>query len=105
MVMMEAMAAGRPVIGTYVAGVPELVRPGETGWLVPAGDAAALAAAMAEVAATPRARLTEMGLAGRARALARHDVDVEAGRLVAHFAAALGEAGPSVAEHVRPAAA
>ena len=33
----------RPVITTYVAGIPELVRPGENGWLVPAGDVDALA--------------------------------------------------------------
>ena len=50
MVIMEAMAAGRPVVATYVAGIPELVRPGETGWLVPAGDAAALRDALREVA-------------------------------------------------------
>ena len=37
-VLMEAMALRRPVISTYVAGIPELVRPGENGWLVPAGD-------------------------------------------------------------------
>ncbi|HAC47901.1 MAG TPA: colanic acid biosynthesis glycosyltransferase WcaL, partial [Sulfitobacter sp.] len=38
MVVMEAMAAARPVIATYIAGTPELVQPGQTGWLVPAGD-------------------------------------------------------------------
>ena len=38
-VIMEAMALRRPVISTYVAGIPELVRDGEHGWLVPAGDA------------------------------------------------------------------
>ena len=42
-VIMEAMALRRPVISTYVAGIPELVRPGENGWLVPAGDVEALA--------------------------------------------------------------
>ena len=86
MVVMEAMAAGRPVIATYVAGIPELVRPGETGWLVPAGDAAALADAMRELATAPRERLEAMGRAGRARALRRHDVDREAARLAGLFA-------------------
>jgi glycosyltransferase involved in cell wall biosynthesis len=85
MVIMEAMAAGRPVIATYVAGIPELVRPGETGWLVPAGDAAGLSAALREVCRAPRAELEEMGAAGRARALARHNVAREAARLAAHF--------------------
>lgn len=45
-VIMEAMAAGLPVISTPVAGVPEMVTDGETGQLVPAGDIAALSAAL-----------------------------------------------------------
>jgi len=36
-VIMEAMALQRPVLSTYVAGIPELVVPGENGWLIPAG--------------------------------------------------------------------
>lgn len=80
-VIMEALAAGRPVVSTYVAGIPELVRPGETGWLVPAGDADALAAALIDVLVTPTARLTEIGRAGRAAVASRHDATVEAARL------------------------
>lgn len=80
MVVMEAMAAARPVIATAIAGLPELVTP-DTGWLVPAGDAAALAAAIDTLAATPHARLAAMGQAGRARVLARHDIDKEATKL------------------------
>ena len=83
-VIMEAMAMGRPVIATAIAGVPELVTP-ETGWLVPAGDAGALAGAIAALAATPPARLAAMGAAGRARVLQRHDIDREAARLAALF--------------------
>ncbi len=83
MVVMEAMAAARPVIATYVAGTPELVRPGETGWLVPAGDVSALAQAMDELATLPQARLAEMAAAGRTRALARHDIDTAAQKLAA----------------------
>lgn len=79
-VIMEAMAAGRPVIATAIAGIPELVTP-DTGWLVPAGDAAALAAAIRTLAATPRATLSQMGHAARARVLARHDIDTEAEKL------------------------
>ena len=37
-VIMEAMALRRPIISTYVAGIPELVTEGESGWLIPAGD-------------------------------------------------------------------
>ena len=40
--IMEAMALRRPVISTFVAGIPELVRDGEHGWLIPAGDVEAL---------------------------------------------------------------
>ena len=90
MVAMEAMAAARPVIATWVAGIPELVQPGRTGWLVPAGDAAALADAVADLAATPPERLAAMGRAGRERVLRRHDADTEAGKLAALFAEAIG---------------
>lgn len=83
MVVMEAMAAGRPVIATAIAGVPELVVPGETGWIVPAGDAAALCDAIDALAETPPARLMAMGAAARARVLARHDSDIEAAKLAA----------------------
>lgn len=83
MVVMEAMAAGRPVIATAIAGVPELVVAGETGWIVPAGDAIALAEAIAALAATPAASLTAMGAAARTRVLERHDIDVEAAKLAA----------------------
>jgi glycosyltransferase involved in cell wall biosynthesis len=83
--IMEAMALGRPVISTYVAGIPELVLPGENGWLAPAGDAAALADAMTAALEAPAGRLAEMGAAARARALARHDVDAVAQRLAALF--------------------
>lgn len=93
MVIMEAMAAARPVIATYIAGIPELVRPGETGWLVPAGDVQALADAVADLVATPAAQLAAMGQAGRARVLARHDADLGAARLAGHIAAAIGRAG------------
>ena len=47
--LMEAYAAGLPVIATDISGIPELVRPGETGVLVPPGDAVALANAIKDV--------------------------------------------------------
>ncbi|MGP3724822.1 glycosyltransferase [Cereibacter sphaeroides] len=81
MVVMEAMAAGRPVIGTLVAGIPELVLPEETGHLVPAGDAQALARAIERLADTPLEVLTEMGRVARLRVLERHDINREASRL------------------------
>jgi glycosyltransferase involved in cell wall biosynthesis len=45
---MEAMALRRPVVATQIAGIPELVIPRETGWLVPASSVEALAEAMTE---------------------------------------------------------
>ncbi|MCE8515985.1 glycosyltransferase family 4 protein [Ruegeria pomeroyi] len=81
MVVMEAMAAARPVVATYVAGTPELVLAGETGWLVPAGDDVALAEALAVLAETPVARLRGMGEAGRMRVLKRHAIDDQARKL------------------------
>jgi colanic acid/amylovoran biosynthesis glycosyltransferase len=80
-VIMEAMAFGRPVISTYIAGIPELVVHGETGWLVPASDDVALAGAMREVLAESTEKLTDMGLRGRARVIENHDVRKEAAKL------------------------
>jgi glycosyltransferase involved in cell wall biosynthesis len=87
-VIMEAMALGRPVISTYVAGIPELVRDGRDGWLVPAGDFEALVDAMTVALREPADVLVRMGEQARLRVLARHSVDVEAAKLGALFAAA-----------------
>lgn len=84
-VIMEAMALRRPVISTYVAGIPELVRDGDTGWLAPAGDIDALARAIELCAATSPEELVRMGECARARVLERHDIDREARKLCEHF--------------------
>ncbi len=65
-VVLEAMAMGLPVVATKVGGLPELVIPGETGWLAPAGNAPALAAAMSQLLGDPKTRQA-MGRAGRER--------------------------------------
>jgi glycosyltransferase involved in cell wall biosynthesis len=64
-VIMEAMAASVPVISTRVAGVPEMIEDGRTGFLVEQHDVAALTAKLAELLDEP-ARAQEMGVAGRA---------------------------------------
>jgi colanic acid/amylovoran biosynthesis glycosyltransferase len=84
-VLMEALARGRPVISTYVAGIPELVRDGECGWLVPAGSVDATAEAMRRVLETSAARLTEMGRNGNARVRRMHDAKVNARKLLRLF--------------------
>ncbi|AKV08224.1 glycoside hydrolase [Pseudomonas fluorescens NCIMB 11764] len=86
-VIMEAMALRRPVLTTYVAGIPELVRQGENGWLFPAGEVEALAAAMADCLAQPVEVLQRMGEAAWQRVVERHDIDTEAARLADLFKA------------------
>ena len=88
-VLMEAMALRRPVLTTYVAGIPELVRPGENGWLVPSGDVEELADALEDMLLRPVAELRAMGEAARRRALERHSIDNEAAKLAALFCAAV----------------
>jgi glycosyltransferase involved in cell wall biosynthesis len=84
-VIMEAMALGRPVIAPYMTGIPELVHPGEHGWLVPAGHIGALARAMQACLDAPDETLARMGEAARERVLARHDADNEAAKLAKLF--------------------
>jgi colanic acid/amylovoran biosynthesis glycosyltransferase len=80
-VIMESLAVGRPVISTYVAGIPELVQPGETGWLVPAGDVDQLAAAMAAMLDAPIEELERMGRNGAQRVARDHNIAIEARKL------------------------
>jgi glycosyltransferase involved in cell wall biosynthesis len=85
--MMEALATGRPVLGTYIAGVPELVENGVNGWLVPPGNVRGIAEAIVRILLTPHDDLTRMGLAGAARVRACHDASQEAARLKLLFEA------------------
>lgn len=85
-VLMEAFALGRPVITTYIAGIPELVDR-DCGWLVPAGDEVALAEALDACLATDPEVLAAMGREGRARVEAMHDLNANAARLHARFQA------------------
>jgi glycosyltransferase involved in cell wall biosynthesis len=80
-VLMEAMALCRPVIATCVAGIPELVRPGKDGWLVPAGEASDLVRAMRECLDASQDSLSCMGKAARHRVLETHDINKEAMKL------------------------
>ena len=89
MVIMEAMALRRPIISTFVAGIPELVHPGEHGWLVPAGDVEGLASAMQDCLDAPADALARMGEAAQKRVLARHNVDTQAAQLAELFQATI----------------
>ncbi|HEY9073340.1 MAG TPA: glycosyltransferase [Desulfobaccales bacterium] len=65
-VVLEAMATGLPVVATRVGGLPEMVAPGETGWLAPPRDPVALAAAISKLLADPQT-MREFGAAGQRR--------------------------------------
>ncbi|WP_107667790.1 glycosyltransferase [Cyanothece sp. BG0011] len=80
-VIMESLALGRPVISTYIAGIPELVIPGESGWLVPAGSVEALVNTMKTVLDTPISELENMGKNGVKMVKDNHNVTQEAEKL------------------------
>jgi len=84
-VLMESLALGRPVVTTYIAGIPELIRHGVNGWLVPAGSVADLAHALREVLAADPDDLARMGRDGAARVAEFHSDDREASKLAALF--------------------
>lgn len=64
--ILEAAALGKPVIGSAIGGIPELIKPGQTGWLFNTGDADSLAQILREVADAPGERLSAMGRSARA---------------------------------------
>ncbi|WP_294192978.1 glycosyltransferase family 4 protein [uncultured Sphingomonas sp.] len=83
-VMIEALAYQRPAITTAISGIPELIRDGETGLLVPPGDACALAAALRRIHADPLAALA-MARRGRAHVAAEFDLEKNTRRQLALF--------------------
>ena len=85
----EAMSCQRPVIGTHVGGLPEVVRDGETGYLVPPGDAAALAERIGALLEDPAAR-ARMGAAGRAWTLEMFTWERVIARMIACYEQVLG---------------
>ncbi|WP_051551257.1 glycosyltransferase family 4 protein [Nocardioides sp. URHA0020] len=89
--LLEAMAAGLPVVATTVGGVPEVVRDGVDGLLCPAGDAAALAAALRRLSADPHLR-ARLGASARQRVLDSYTLDHCLDGLLASYAASRGGA-------------
>lgn len=90
-VIMEAMALRRPVLTTYVAGIPELVLDKACGWLFAAGDVHALADTLEQFLSTPPNVLQAMGDAAYERVIARHSIDTEAAKLSALFNEAISQ--------------
>ncbi len=92
-VIMEAMALRRPVLASCIAGIPELVRSGETGWLFPAGSVDELAAAMENCLLKSPGELQEMGDAAYLRVTERHSIDAETAKLAELFRKSGGTCG------------
>ncbi len=99
-VILEAMAGGLPVVGTQLAGIPEMVEHSKTGLLVDPGDAQALADALGALLANPAWR-GAYGNAGRERVEAVFDVRKTSGRLLTHFRASLEKSADD--PRIRPA--
>jgi glycosyltransferase involved in cell wall biosynthesis len=96
-VIMESMALRRPVLTTSIAGIPELVRNIDNGWLFAAGSVEELADAMQSCLATPLADLQRMGEAAHDRVLLFHSVDAEAAKLAQHFKDAITGGASAIA--------
>jgi glycosyltransferase involved in cell wall biosynthesis len=73
--VLEAQASGLPVVATHVGGIPEVVVPGKTGYLVPPRDPDALADAMKKLMALPPEERVKMGLEGREQVVARYSLE------------------------------
>jgi colanic acid/amylovoran biosynthesis glycosyltransferase len=84
-VLIEAMAAGVPVVASHLSGIPELVENEVTGLTVPPGDPAAIADALARLLADRPLR-QRLARAGRERIETEYDLDRNAARLVGLFA-------------------
>ena len=88
--IMEALAIGRPVLTTRIAGIPELVDAG-CGWIFDPGDEAAIAEALRGVMRATKAERAAMGMEGRRRVEERHDRRKSAAALVGAFKGAEAE--------------
>jgi glycosyltransferase involved in cell wall biosynthesis len=93
MALLEAQAAGLPVVAGRSGGIPDIVRDGITGLLAPEGDPAAFAVAIGSLA-TDRERLAAMGAAARSNVLAAHDLPSAARTLDRHLSALLMRPAP-----------
>ncbi|MDQ2954146.1 MAG: glycosyltransferase family 4 protein [Pseudomonadota bacterium] len=82
--LLEAMAAGAALVATRTGAAEQVVRAGETGFLVAPGDADALAKAIEPLMRDPQ-RAAEMGRKGRERAAAQFSIDTEAEKIAAFY--------------------
>ena len=99
-VVLESMAAGRPLVVTDVGGNRELIESGVTGYLVPPGDAAGIARHVLELLRDPVLRL-KMGEAGRARVRSRFTAGRMVDDTVAFYLSVLKKRAPGLEEWAR----
>ena len=90
-VIMEAMAAGLPVVSTTLAGIPEMVQPCVTGELVPVNSPQALARAIEQIITNP-SRAREFGDNGLARAREKFSIESTVRTLLTLFASPIARA-------------
>jgi colanic acid/amylovoran biosynthesis glycosyltransferase len=83
--IMESLALSRPVLTTHIAGIPELIQPNRSGWLVPAGSVDALAIAMGQILHLPLEEIADMGKIGSEMVIKEHNATEEAKKLVKLF--------------------
>ena len=91
--LIEAMAAGKPVVSTDVGGVGDVVADGVSGFLVPSQDAAALADALLRMLALPAGERAAMGQAGRERVYPKYDISTLTQHIEQLYAALLEDSG------------
>jgi glycosyltransferase involved in cell wall biosynthesis len=96
LVALEGMAADALIVASDIGGLPESVIDGETGWLVPPGDVAALAVALADALSVSKAASgRHAAIVHRARAAAKaQDVNAIAARTLAAYRALVGDGPP-----------
>jgi glycosyltransferase involved in cell wall biosynthesis len=86
-VIMESLALARPVLTTYIAGIPELIQPNRSGWLVPAGSVEELVITLRQILQCPLEELTAMGKMGAKMVMKDHNALEEAKKLIKLFQA------------------
>lgn len=101
LVILDAMALGKPVVASRLAGIPEEVEDGRTGLLAAPGDARGLADALSRLTEDAALR-SSLGAEGLARFQERFEIGLMAGRYRGLYAGLLGSAGAAPAEAVRP---
>jgi glycosyltransferase involved in cell wall biosynthesis len=95
--VLEALACGTPVVATAVGGIPEQLNDGQTGFLVPPGDAEALAAALARLLADPAMR-NQLGEKAACDARERFDVNRQCEHYLAWYSEILSASGAQAKE-------